>query len=173
MRAPCSAGAPLPPLWGLTRCRWAPGPQEQWTPRRVGALPHGTLRPLVASPRLVGEEELQPVPGQGHGAWGQGGRAGAGRGWARSQPSLPADSPSAQPGSIARALCLSVELGPRTSHASTPSPCHLLVGAPGRVGVVPSLGFLPAHGAPGLESRAGLEVGFVMWPLLGMLGAPR
>ena len=60
-------------------CRWAPGPQEQWTPRRVGALPHGTLRPLVASPRLVGEEELQPVPGQGHGAWGQGGRAGAGR----------------------------------------------------------------------------------------------
>ena len=29
------------------------------------------------------------------------------------------------------------------------------------------------HGAPGLESRAGLEVGFVMWPFLGVLGAPR
>lgn len=64
-------------------CRWAPGPQEQWTPRRVGALPHGTLRPLVASPWLVGEEELQLVPGQGHGAQGQGwgvGQGGAGQG---------------------------------------------------------------------------------------------
>ena len=35
---------------GWMGCRWAPGLREQWTTQRVGALPPGTLRPLVASP---------------------------------------------------------------------------------------------------------------------------